>query len=69
MQTKFDEDGLPLATNHAGWDVQGYEGVWGWNSINDSPFESKAAAHIVKDHYQKKYPDGEFRVYEALEMQ
>jgi hypothetical protein len=66
MQTKFDEDGLPLATNHAGWNVEGFEGRNGWNAVHDTPIEDKGDAKILLNHYQNKFPEREFRVYEAL---
>lgn len=65
MQTKFDEDGLPLATNHAGWNVECLEGRSGWKAVDD-PYNHKWIATILMNHYQDKYPDREFRVYEAL---
>jgi hypothetical protein len=66
MQTKFDEDGLPLATNHTGWNVEGFEGVYGWNIINDTPLDDKGDAKILCGQFQDKYPGSKFRVYEAL---
>lgn len=69
MKTKFDEDGLPLATNHEGWNVEGFEGIYGWNVINSQPFQSKYAAKVYMEYYTTNYPDREFRVYEALTIQ
>lgn len=62
---KFDEDGLPMATNHAGWDVQvmTYDG---WETINHRAIESKSAAREWRDELLEINPGQEFRIYEAL---
>jgi hypothetical protein len=63
--TTFDEDGLPQATNHAGWDVQVLTYA-GWGTIHPEPFESKSDAKEVMAFAQEMNRHREYRIYEAL---
>lgn len=63
--TTFDVDGLPQATNHAGWDVQVLTDA-GWGAIHPEPIESKNDAKEVMAFAQSMNPTREYRIYEAL---
>jgi hypothetical protein len=65
MQTQFDEDGLPLATNHAGWNVEKLTEK-GWVPTFAEPMESKSDAQDCMKLAKYLNPGQEYRVYEAL---
>lgn len=62
---QFDEDGLSLATNHEGWDVQHLTDA-GWVAVNDEPIPSKRDARVLLVRCQTCWPQREHRVYEAV---
>jgi hypothetical protein len=63
--TTFDEDGLPQATNHAGWVVQELTDD-GWKRIT-LPLVVKSDAKLIRDGLISRRPNNEYRVYEALQ--
>jgi hypothetical protein len=66
MNTVFNEENFPVATNHLGWNVERLTGD-GWKPIFDDPCESIKDAKSLKDYAEALNPKEEFRVYEALE--
>jgi hypothetical protein len=67
MTVVFDEDGLPLATNHLGWNVERLT-TDGWKPIHEDPIEVKSDARAVMELAQTISPKAEYRIYEALEF-
>jgi hypothetical protein len=61
---KNDETGLPLATNHAGWNVQ-VLAEDGWSLMHPEPLEMHEAEWLL-NVLKTELPDNEFRRYEAL---
>lgn len=59
-----DEYGLPLAANHAGWNVQ-FLAPDGWSVMHAEPLEMDEAEFLL-NHLKTTIPDTEFRRYEAL---
>jgi hypothetical protein len=66
LTTKFDSDGLPIAVNHSGWNIQQLSNN-GWRVLNCQPIACKNEARSLVDKYRHASPDKEYRVYEALD--
>lgn len=65
IRTRFDDDGLSIATNHEGWDVQHLTDS-GWRPVNDKPIESKADANTLLTAFQEGLLRAGIPVYEAV---
>lgn len=61
---KFDQ-GIPLAANHAGWLVTHW--IYGEGYLKlEGPFETRGNAEAVMKLWQKRFPNDEFFITEAL---